>query len=170
MFQAAPTLETPRLRLRAFRLEDFEPFAALHASLRSIYVDGPKPRAAAWTEFAAAAGRWALVGYGAWTIERKSDAEPVGLVSLNYPEPAPERELGWMLWEAFEGAGYATEAAARAKAFAFEDLGWDVMVSYIDPGNTASIKVAERLGAVLDPDAPKPDNDPALVYRHRRPA
>jgi RimJ/RimL family protein N-acetyltransferase len=39
-------------------------------------------------------------------------------------------------------------------------------VSYIDRNNSRSIALAERLGAVPDPDAATPDNSDDLVYRH----
>jgi RimJ/RimL family protein N-acetyltransferase len=42
-------------------------------------------------------------------------------------------------------------------------------VSYIDPENLASQKVAQRLGGVIDPNATPPDDDPTVIYRfHQR--
>ena len=40
------------------------------------------------------------------------------------------------------------------------------MVSYIDPANTASARLAERLGARIDPAAATPDNEPTDAWRH----
>ena len=165
--KAAPTLETDRLRLRACRLADFEYFAELYASQRSQFADGPISRSTAWTWFAAGAGRWHLTGYGAWAIERREDEVCVGVVSLNYPiEVGYERELGWLLWEAYKGNGYAVEAAFEARRFAFEELGWTDLVSYIHADNDQSIRLVERMGATLDRATPSPDDDPTLVYRH----
>ena len=49
--------------------------------------------------------------------------------------------------------------------FAFEILEVPTLVSYIDQKNRRSIALADRMGAVLDPDAQS--YDPAdLVYRH----
>ena len=44
------------------------------------------------------------------------------------------------------------------------------VVSYIDAPNTRSITLAERMGAICDPE-PLPDtgDDVVLVYRHKRP-
>jgi RimJ/RimL family protein N-acetyltransferase len=50
--------------------------------------------------------------------------------------------------------------------WAFGPRGQTNLVSYIDPKNTASIRVAERLGGVIDPDAATPWEDPDLVYRY----
>lgn len=168
-FSAAPTLTTDRLTLRPLQVEDFEPFAAVFASQRSKYMDGPKSRVEAWNMFGADAGQWSLMGFGPWIVERRDDGVSVGEVGLNFPDYFPERELGWLLWDGFEGQGYAFEAAQRAREFAFADLQWDTIVSYIDPANTASIKLAERLGAVVDPKAKSPDDDGTLIYRHSPP-
>lgn len=166
-FSNAPTLCTHRLLLREYTAEDFDSFAALYASPRSKFADGPVSRATAWTWFAAGAGRWSLVGYGAWAVDRKSDGACVGVVSLNHPvQKNQERELGWLLWEQFEGFGYAVEAAAEAKRFAFNELHWPTLVSYIDKDNDKSIRLAERLGATLDQEATVLTDEKTLVFRH----
>lgn len=167
-FSTAPTLLTERLILRPLRVEDFEPFAAIFASPRSKYMGGPKSRVDAWHMFGADAGQWPLMGFGPWIIERREDKVSVGEVGLNFPDHFPERELGWLLWDGFEGHGYALEAARKARQFAFEELGWETLVSYISPDNAGSIRLAERLGAVPDPGAATPDDDPTVVYRHSR--
>jgi len=55
------------------------------------------------------------------------------------------------------------------RQYAFDEIGLKTAVSYIDRDNKRSIKLAERLGAVLDPKAKTPNDDPCLVYRHLRP-
>ena len=85
---------------------------------------------------------------------------------ITHPVEYPEPELGWLLFEGHEGKGYALEAATQAKRFAFDDAGLDRLVSYIDPNNRRSIRLAERLGATRDRGAPTPGGEPCLVYRH----
>jgi len=165
-FTAAPILETDRLKLRPYRHEDFESFAALYQSSRSKYMDGPIDLAAAWPLFAAGAAHWQLLGYGPWSIERKQDRQCVGLVSLNPPIAAPEQELGWALWEGYTGHGYALEAARCARDFALQMLNWRRFVSYISAPNTPSIKLAKRLGATLDPEATSKQTGDTRVYRY----
>jgi RimJ/RimL family protein N-acetyltransferase len=50
----------------------------------------------------------------------------------------------------FWGRGYATEGARAALQYARDVLARDRIISLIRPENVASIRVAERLGAVLE--------------------
>jgi RimJ/RimL family protein N-acetyltransferase len=81
----------------------------------------------------------------------------------------PERELGWLVYPEAEGHGFAFEAATALRAWARETRKFETLVSYIDPANLRSIRLAERLGAMLDPHAARPDPGD-LVYRHFGPA
>lgn len=166
-FTAAPILKSERLVLRGYESSDFEAFAAYFGSQRSVYTDGPVSRTTAWDLFTAGAGRWVIAGHGAWTITRASDGVAIGLVSLNTPIALPDPELGWILWEGFEGHGFAFEAAVMARNFAFEALEWPHLISGIHQENERSIRLAERLGAVLDTELKLYDEPETLFYRHR---
>ena len=167
-FTAAPDLQTERLVLRAYRLEDFEAFASYYASPRSRFTDGPVSRQAAWDMFTGGAGRWLIAGHGAWAIERRTDGAAVGLVSLNTAIDLPEPELGWILWDGFEGQGYAVEAARTALEFAFHSLDWSTLLSGISHDNARSIQLAERLGATPAPDVQVAGENDTVFYRHTR--
>jgi RimJ/RimL family protein N-acetyltransferase len=165
-----PTLTTDRLVLRAPTLADFEPYAAYFASPRSVHDrGGPKSRGEAWKEFAAPIAQWSLKGYGAWSVEDRATGSYAGEVGIFHPADFPEPELGWALMEPFECRGLACEAAVAARAWTWDTLGLASLVSYIDPGNARSIRLAERLGARLDRSAAKSDPED-LVYRHEAPA
>ena len=162
----APVLLTERLRLRPYKFDDFDAFSAYFKSPRSVYTDGPVSEESAWDQFSAGAGRWLLVGYGAWSVERREDAAVVGLVSLNAPISLPEIELGWILWHGFEGHGYAFEAAVCARQFAFDELESAGLLSCIHKDNVRSIRLAERLGCVRDTAIVPPDPENDLIFRH----
>jgi RimJ/RimL family protein N-acetyltransferase len=162
-----PTLETQRLRLRAPVLDDFPPYANLMLSQRSAFLGGPFNKAAAWGLFCHDVALWHLTGHGALMIDLKDSGLCIGQVGINHGPLFPEKELGWLLFDGHESHGYATEAAFALRAWAFGTLGLPTLVSYIDPKNTASIAVAERLGAVLDHEAPRQDPED-LVFRHNR--
>ncbi len=168
-----PMLETERTRLRAPRMSDFKAFAAHCASDRALFSTGRLGRGQAWREFSAAVGGWALQGHGAWSIEARSGGTYWGEIAITQPAEFPEVELGWTLMAPAEGKGIAFEAAQAVLRWAFAARGLTTLVSYITPENTRSIRLAERLGAVHDPDAPLPDGETAaqtLVYRHAQEA
>jgi RimJ/RimL family protein N-acetyltransferase len=160
-----PTLTTQRLILRSATEDDFPAYEHLMASSRSRGMGGPHGRKAAWGMFCHGVACWNLFGHGALMIDLRATGECVGLVDISHGPLFPEKELGWLLYEEHEGHGYATEAAAALRDWAARALGCRSLVSYIDPENLASIKVAERLGATPDPEALRQDPGD-LVYRH----
>ncbi|MEO0816290.1 MAG: GNAT family N-acetyltransferase [Pseudomonadota bacterium] len=167
-FREAPVLETERLVLRPYRLEDFDAFAAYFASSRSRFTDGPVSRIQAWDLFTAGAGRWAIAGHGAWSITVRGDDAGIGLVALNTPITLPYPELGYILWQGFEGRGTAREAAEAARDFAFDRLGWSTLISGIHKDNASSIRLAERMGAVADSSIKLEDEPETLFFRHTK--
>lgn len=160
----APTLTTARLALRPMRPDDWPAYAAFMASGRSAHMGGPWDAGAAWGHFCHDAAGWPLFGVGALMVE--ADGVTVGQVGISHGPRFPESELGWLLYAGFEGQGYAAEAAAALRDLAFAQ-GLPTLVSYIGPENARSARVAERLGAVLDPRA-EPQDPGDLVYRHPR--
>ncbi len=70
----------------------------------------------------------------------------IGRVGMIHPEGWPALEIGWTLGKAAWGKGYATEAAEAAIRYAFLTQPVDRLISCIDPENTASQKVAVRVG------------------------
>lgn len=162
----APVLVGDKIALRPYLASDFDRLAAFYQSPRSAYVGGLQTRHKVWRDLGYDAGQWSLLGFGTWAIEEKSTGEFAGQAGLNLPDDYPETELGWLLFAGFEGKGYAFEAAAMARDFAFSVLKMKTLVSYIDPANVRSIRLAERLGSFRDFEAPTPHNDPCLVYRY----
>ena len=167
----AEYLETARLVLRKPVPADADAFMAFYKTDRSHMSGGPLCERQAWQAFAADFGHWAMLGFGRFIVTLKRSGAPVGLVGHYAPHPRPENEVGWVLFDrAYEGKGIAREAAQACIDYAWRVLECDTIVSYIDARNTASIRLAERLGATLDQSAPQPKPDtPCLVYRHPRP-
>jgi RimJ/RimL family protein N-acetyltransferase len=147
------TLETERLRLRMFRDDDLDAYARIVADpevMRYLGEGKPLDRVEAWRQMAWMLGHWSLRGYGLWAVEERATAELIGRIGFINPEGWPGFELGWTLGRRHWGKGYATEGARRALAYAFRELGRAHVISLIYPANTASIRVAERLGETLE--------------------
>jgi RimJ/RimL family protein N-acetyltransferase len=164
----APTIRTERLTLRPYHLDDWDDFAVFYASDAARYVGGPVPIPRIWNGFAADVGAWTLQGFGYWAIDETATGARVGQVGLSKPAHFPEREIGWIVYPAFQRRGFGREAALAARAFAYDTLGWTTAVSYIDRENAASIALARSIGCVEDPDAETFDPTD-VVYRHPAP-
>jgi RimJ/RimL family protein N-acetyltransferase len=119
-----------------------------------------------------AVAHWRAHGFGPWLVEL--DGKPVGVVEVHYAGPGVvgiephEVEVGWVTIEGDRSQGIATEAARAALEDAWEHAmpnhhGW--IVAYIRPENTASIRVAEKLGLRHEADGVTRSGHPALLYR-----
>jgi RimJ/RimL family protein N-acetyltransferase len=149
---ALPVLTTTRLRLDAPDLTDFPAWAEILCSPRARYMDGPYSRDAAYTEFAAMLGTWVLHGHGVFALRPRNGGAALGFICLNLEPGDQEPELGFFVTEAAEGQGLAAEAAEAVRDWA-RGQGFASLVSYVDPDNQRSVRLATRLGAVRDPAA-----------------
>jgi RimJ/RimL family protein N-acetyltransferase len=164
---AVPVITTDRLSLRAPGLHDYPAYEAVFTSHRAQYMGGPFDADEAFADFCQGVAGWMLRGAGMWTVTLAGDDAALGWVFLWQEMGDPEPEMGWVLTEAAEGQGYATEAARAVMPHAIRLFGKGGFVSYIDAGNPASVAVAIRLGARRDERAEAAMADPDLViYRH----
>ena len=162
------TLTTQRLILRMPQEADWPAYLTYRLGARSTLPANERNEAAARVHFDAFAAHWAQRGFGRFVMVDCATGASIGHVGPFEPEGHPERELTWTLWSAaHEGKGYAFEAESAARDHAFGDLGWATAVSYVAPGNLRSARLAERLGARLDPAAATPGYEAGYhVYRH----
>ncbi|SRR6266498_3206837 len=145
-------LETERLILRMWREDDFEPYAGICADPEVMRYLGGKPltREESWRHMACLVGHWHLLGYGVWAVAERSSRRLIGRIGFFNPAGWPGFELGWTLERASWGKGYATEGARAALTYAFTKLDREHVISIIRPDNQPSIRVAERLGEILE--------------------
>jgi RimJ/RimL family protein N-acetyltransferase len=152
--QNAPTLETPRLRLRAHRLDDFIDCAAMWADAAVVKHIGGKPftEEESWARLLRYAGHWSLLGFGYWVIEEKTSSRFVGEAGFaDYkraldPPLTGIPEIGWALTSQAHGRGFATEAVSTAVAWSDAHFPLPETACIISPENLQSIRVAEKCG------------------------
>lgn len=162
-----PVLVTDRLVLRAPRLPDFPAYRTVFLSDRVRHIGGPFTEETAFFDFCQGIAGWMLRGAGMWTMTALGGEDPLGWVYLWQEQGDPAPELGWVLTEAAEGRGLASEAARAVLPHAVALYGAQGFVSYIDADNHRSIRLAVALGAIRDPATEALIGDPALhVYRH----
>jgi RimJ/RimL family protein N-acetyltransferase len=145
-------LETERLRLRPFGPDDLEALFAIQADesvARWLYND---PRTLEETRelLARKIGGAALHGEGEWLSAAavlRTTGELVGDVSLHWASEAHgQGELGFVVHPEHQGRGYATEASRPLLDFAFGPLGLHRVIGRLEPRNTGSARVLEKLG------------------------
>jgi [ribosomal protein S5]-alanine N-acetyltransferase len=144
-----PTLDTPRLHLRRPAEADADGLAELYADPRYMrfFGDGrTADHAAAWGAIAGSLGHWALRGFGFFAVEEKATGRFIGWSGLLSPAGWPGVEIAWGIAPRAWGRGFATEAATAVRDDAFTRLRLTRLASIIHPENTASIRVAIKLG------------------------
>ena len=169
-FQAlVPTLATARLRLRAVHITDFDSFAEIVCGDRGKHIGGPMSREDAWFDFTSMSSGWMLHGHGGWSVEDIANGELLGFVVLGLEPGDLEVELGFLFRELAEGKGYAFEAAAVVRDWAFRELKLTTLASYVDVENLRSKSLAARLGGKRDEDAEAKIGDNQIcVFRHSK--
>lgn len=145
-----PTLETDRLILRPPAMADFEAWCAFSADEEAArYIGGPMNPAQVWRSMMTIAGSWALEGFSMFSVIEKESGRWIGRLGPWRPHGWPGPEVGWGIIRDCWGRGYATEGAAAAMDFAFDQLGWDEVIHTIEPINANSQAVARRLGSSI---------------------
>ncbi|HST93102.1 MAG TPA: GNAT family N-acetyltransferase [Brevundimonas sp.] len=145
---SGPVLETERLTLRPIAMEDFPRWAEMMADPEAArFLGGPQPAATAWRGFMTMAGAWSLTGVSMFSVIERETGLWLGRIGPWRPEGWPGTEVGWGLHPDAQGKGYGVEAATAAIDYAFDVLGWTDVIHCIDPQNTPSQRLAERLGS-----------------------
>lgn len=163
-----PEIQTDRLLLRSFAPSDFEAYAVMmaHPEVTRHLMDGrPLSRAEAWRQMAMFMGHWMLRGFGLWAVEERATGQFIGRIGCLEPEGFPAFEIAYTLTASAWGRGYAREGAAAALRYARETLNRQEITSIIRPANTASIRVAQSLGAVAA-ESVEFFGAPSTVYRY----
>jgi RimJ/RimL family protein N-acetyltransferase len=92
------------------------------------------------------------VSRGSWTPSIESRPPRCGCAAgpTFLAQLASRPELGWRLARGAWGRGLATEAASAARDHAFATLALPELISIIHPENARSLRLASRLGMVLE--------------------
>ena len=150
----APTIETPRLLLRAHRIDDFSPSEKMWGdALVTRYIGGrPFTRQETWTRLLRYVGHWALVGFGYWAVEEKATSRFVGEMGFadfkREIDPPLDGipELGWVIAPEAQRKGYASEGLLAVTAWGEAHLPSRTTACLIHPENAASLRLAEKCG------------------------
>lgn len=147
-------LETERLLLRDFKVDDAAEFFSLNNDPEVIKYTGDIPFA---NEDAAAlflqnykyiVPPVAQINFpiGRWAMIEKSDHSFIGWCGLKYFPPTDEIDIGYRLHRNSWGKNYATEASKACISFGLDILMFPLIVGRAMKENKASISVLEKSG------------------------
>lgn len=147
-------IETPRLTLRLPALDDIEPIHAMRSDPEVVRFVGGKTlsREEAWHRLQRNSGHWALIGYGLFAVVERASGRMLGEVGLIRGERGlgesfdPYPEAAWIFAGEAQGRGYASEAAQAVHDWFAAGHPATRTVCIIDPRNSGSLRVAEKLG------------------------
>ncbi len=161
-------LETRRLWLRHLEPGDLEALYALYCDpeVRRYFPEGALTYDETREELA-----WFLDGHperpelGLWATIHRPDNRFIGRCGL-LPwtiDGRPEVEIAFLLDQAYWGQGLGTEVALALRDYGRTQLGLSRLICLITPGNQASIRVATRIGMVLEQEG-QDEKGPYLLY------
>jgi ribosomal-protein-alanine N-acetyltransferase len=144
-----PTLQTARLRLRGFDLDDVEPLyniLQVPAILRYFPNPDPPPREKVERLITHQLGHWDDHGYGWWAVELPDRKELMGWCGLTFLPETGETEVAYLLAKPHWGQGYATEAAWASLQYGVEHVDVEQIIGLTHPENVRSQRVLLKLG------------------------
>jgi RimJ/RimL family protein N-acetyltransferase len=145
-----PTLQTDRLILRPFTLDDAPAVRRLAGdpAIADTTLNIPHPyeagMAEAWIE---THPQQYEKGEGAtFAIVRRADGVLVGAIGIHPRAKHDRAEIGYWIGKPYWGQGIATEAARAVVDYGFETLGLNRIYAYHFGRNPASGRVMQKLG------------------------
>ena len=142
-------LETERLLVRELTLDDMEKLFELYSyEGMTDYMEGLYPYEEEYAyQKAYIDNMYRFFGYGMWLVFEKESGKLVGRAGVEHREALEgELELGYAIGTPWQRKGYASEVCRGILAYVKEELGFEEIVSLVEPENVASIHLLEKLG------------------------
>lgn len=142
-------LYTKRLVIRPLRVADAEPaykFMDLDKDV-SRFINRANSLKQKQERFEKLAHGYEAENYGYFAIAPiEQDEQMIGWVGLTPLEKHPQTQLLYGLAKPYWKKGYASEAAAAMVHYAFQRMRMEELVAVVNPDNTPSRKVIEKIG------------------------
>ena len=154
-------LKTDRLFLREMTMDDFDALYKVLAD-RNIMQHYPytfdEKRVSDWIE--RNMNRYKEYGFGLWAVCLKETGEMIGDCGLTLQNIEGEMlpEIGYHIRADLQRKGYAKEAAAAVRDWAFANTDYPALYSYCKYTNVGSYKTAESIGMHFEKEYPDSEN------------
>lgn len=167
--------ETPRLRLRRLHENDDASFILALVNepswLQNIADRGVRTLEDARAYIAKGPlVSYAQHGFGLFCVELRETGEAIGLCGLIKRDWLTDVDVGFAFFPKFWGKGYALESAAGVIGWARKSCGVTRVAGIVKPGNSASIRVLEKLGMQFERIVTSPEGVVSRLYTPRQDA
>lgn len=142
-------IETERLKLRPFRMDDID---AIHeiwtdAGVRKyLWDDQVISREETSSIIEQSLEYFRAKDFGLWAVLPRAQESIIGFCGYWFFHEPPQLELLYGIITDQWGKGFAPEAAAAMLRLGFEEFGFPEVVASTDTPNTASVRVMKKLG------------------------
>lgn len=160
-------IETDRLRLRNYTMEDFDALYEILSDPETMQ-HYPMPYNEEWTK------KWITwnldnyekYGFGLWAIELKETGEFIGDCGITIQNIDGEQlpEIGYHINKKHWRKGYSKEAARACRDWAFNNTDYDTLYSYMKYTNVGSYSTALANGMKKIKEYPDPHNEISYAY------
>ncbi|MCI0875323.1 MAG: GNAT family N-acetyltransferase [Chloroflexi bacterium] len=160
-------LETDRMILRFQQASDVEFLVDLWSNPEvTRYMGGSRDQDTLRSGFEETAKDPYAERFVLWPLIDKDSGKPVGHCGLldKQVEGKTEIELVYVLAPTAWGRGYATEIGIALKRYAFGEMSIRRLIALTEPRNTASEKVAVKIGMRLEKEVTRPGGGIRKMY------
>ena len=160
-------LKTDRLFLREMTMDDFDALYKVLAD-RNIMQHYPytfdEKRVSDWIE--RNMNRYNEYGFGLWAVCLKETGEMIGDCGLTLQNIEGEMlpEIGYHIRADHQRKGYAKEAAAAVRDWAFQNTEYNILYSYMKYTNEGSWRTAMSNGMKKVKEYPDPKNTISYAF------
>lgn len=159
--------ETKRLVVRHLEDTDLPAFHAVCSDpVAMMYMGDGEPlteeQTALWIRRSKA--NYSDHDFGCMAVISKQNSSFIGFCGLVYAPGSTDVEIIYALAQPYWGQGLATEVAGAMLKFGLEQCGLPEILATIDPQNTSSVKVVEKLGMTFAGERIDEDDVPVLVF------
>jgi len=141
-----PEIETARLQLRHFTLEDLDNLFRLYSDVEVMRYLSLRTREQTQESLHKHIQQWQQYNFGMWAVMHKDSGKMIGRCGLGLLENTPEVELGYVFDKSYWNMGLATEASQATLKYGFEEVKLDRIVAIAQPENIASVRVIQKVG------------------------
>ena len=89
-------------------------------------------------------------GFGLLAVTLNDDTNPIGMCGLIKRPTLEDVDIGYAFLPKFWSKGYALESVQAVMSYAMEVMGLKRVVAIVDPANTRSIRLLEKIGMTFE--------------------